>query len=68
MPRLVGPAKARELIYTSRIIGGQEAEKIGLVNHCVDQNDNGDAAYVRSLELAREILPQVSKGFLGLFH
>ena len=30
---------------------------LGLVNHCVEQNDSGDAAYKRSLELAREILP-----------
>ena len=29
----------------------------GLVNHCVDQNKAGDAAYLRSLALAKEILP-----------
>lgn len=27
------------------------------MNHCVDQNEKGDAAYQRSLALAREILP-----------
>jgi len=57
LPRVVGVAKARELIYTARILNGKEAEDIGMVNHCVDQNDAGDAAYQRSLALAKEILP-----------
>jgi len=57
LPRVVGVAKARELIYTARILNGKEALDIGLVNHCVDQNDVGDAAYQRSLALAKEILP-----------
>jgi len=57
LPRVVGLGKAKELIYTARILNGRDAESIGLVNHCVDQNENGDAAYQRSLALAREILP-----------
>jgi methylglutaconyl-CoA hydratase len=57
LPRVVGPAKARELIYTARILRGKEAADIGLVNHCVEQNEVGDAAYQRSLALAQEILP-----------
>jgi len=57
LPRVVGLAKAKELIYTARILRGRDAEAIGLVNHCVDQNEEGDAAYLRSLDLAREILP-----------
>ena len=51
------PSLRKELIYTARILNGRDAESIGLVNHCVDQNENGDAAYQRSLALAREILP-----------
>ena len=31
LPRVIGPAKARELIYTARVLGGAEAERIGLV-------------------------------------
>ena len=57
LPRAVGPARARELIYTARVLRGQEAADIGLVNHCVPQNEAGDAAYLRSLQLAQEILP-----------
>jgi enoyl-CoA hydratase/carnithine racemase len=33
--RLIGPLKAKELIYTSRIINAQEAVKIGLINELV---------------------------------
>jgi len=57
LPRVVGVGKAKELIYSARILNGKDAEKIGLVNHCVDQNEAGDAAYLKSLQLAREILP-----------
>lgn len=57
LPRVVGPARARELIYTARVLKGPEAAELGLVNHCVEQNADGDAAYQRSLQLAREILP-----------
>jgi enoyl-CoA hydratase len=31
--RIVGPAKAKELIYTGKTIGAEEALSIGLVNH-----------------------------------
>jgi len=53
----VGLAKAKELIYTGKILDGAEANEIGLVNRVVEQNKEGDAAYHKALELAEEILP-----------
>ncbi|XP_030428635.1 enoyl-CoA hydratase domain-containing protein 2, mitochondrial isoform X2 [Gopherus evgoodei] len=58
LPRCIGIGLAKELIFTGRQINGQQALSIGLVNHTVPQNDEGDAAYQRALTLAKEILPQ----------
>jgi len=57
LPRVIGVAKAKELTFTARVITGNEAAAIGLVNHVVEQNEDGDAAYKRSLDLAKEIIP-----------
>uniref|UniRef100_A0A669PW71 Enoyl-CoA hydratase domain containing 2 n=1 Tax=Phasianus colchicus TaxID=9054 RepID=A0A669PW71_PHACC len=59
LPRCVGVGLAKELIFTGRQIDGQEAFSMGLVNHTVPQNEEGDAAYQRALTLAKEILPRV---------
>ncbi|XP_059839499.1 enoyl-CoA hydratase domain-containing protein 2, mitochondrial [Hypanus sabinus] len=58
LPRTVGIGKAKELIFTGRQVDGEQAESIGLVNAVVTQNDLGDAAYQKALNLAGEILPQ----------
>lgn len=63
LPRIVGLAKAKELIYTSKIIDGIQAHQIGLVNEVVPQNKSGDAAYQAAISIAREILPN---GPLGI--
>jgi len=36
---LVGEAKAKELVYTAGMIGADEAERIGLVNHAVPREE-----------------------------
>ncbi|KAM6342784.1 enoyl-CoA hydratase domain-containing protein 2, mitochondrial isoform 2-T2 [Alca torda] len=58
LPRCVGIGLAKELIFTGRQVDGQQAALMGLVNHAVPQNSDGDAAYQRALALAKEILPQ----------
>jgi len=58
LPRLIGEMKAKELIFTGRVMNNSEALDYGVVSHSVDQNDDGDAAYQRAIELARQILPQ----------
>ncbi|XP_014649295.1 PREDICTED: enoyl-CoA hydratase domain-containing protein 2, mitochondrial isoform X3 [Ceratotherium simum simum] len=58
LPRCLGVALAKELIFTGRRLNGAQAQVLGLVNHAVAQNEEGNAAYHRALALAQEILPQ----------
>ena len=39
LPRLVGQAKALELLLTGDFIGAEEAARIGIANHVVDDDD-----------------------------
>ncbi len=59
--RLVGTAKARELFFTGDIIDAEEALKIGLVNHVVDDS----ALLETTLTMARKIasMPRVGLGY-----
>ncbi|KAL2089333.1 hypothetical protein ACEWY4_014021 [Coilia grayii] len=58
LPRAVGFSVAKELIFTGRRVGGEQAQQLGLVNRAVEQNLSGEAAHREALNLAREILPQ----------
>ncbi|XP_075864570.1 methylglutaconyl-CoA hydratase, mitochondrial isoform X4 [Microcebus murinus] len=58
LPRAIGMSLAKELIFSARVLDGQEAKGVGLVSHVLEQNQEGDAAYRKALDLAREFLPQ----------
>lgn len=58
LPRTIPVPIAKELIFTGRILDGQEAHQLGIVNHVVEQNKSRDAAYLRAVELAEQIVPQ----------
>ncbi|MGE4589306.1 MAG: enoyl-CoA hydratase/isomerase family protein [Acidaminococcaceae bacterium] len=63
LTRLVGTAKAKEMIFTGKIISAEEAEKIGLVNLVVEQEDLMQAAWSMAGEIAAksQITLQVAK-------
>ncbi|MHB8633709.1 MAG: enoyl-CoA hydratase/isomerase family protein [Thermoplasmatota archaeon] len=52
MPRLVGAAKAKELIFTGQMVNAQEAQRIGLVNKIVPDGEEVRAA----IDIARSII------------
>ncbi|XP_058438684.1 methylglutaconyl-CoA hydratase, mitochondrial isoform X2 [Marmota monax] len=58
LPRAIGMSLAKELIFSARVLDGQEAKAVGLISHVLEQNQEGDAAYRKALGLAREFLPQ----------
>lgn len=53
LPRIIGVAKAKELVFTSRRIDSDQAEAINLVNYSVEK----DESYSKALTIASEILP-----------
>jgi enoyl-CoA hydratase/carnithine racemase len=48
---LVGPSRAKEILFTGRRIGAEEARELGLINEIVE----GAALEARATALAREI-------------
>ena len=52
LPRRIGDLKAKEVMYTSRLISGQEAATIGLANRCVPDGKLNSAV----MELAGAIV------------
>ena len=59
LPRLIGANKAKEMIYTGKLIQAAEAEKIGIVNRVLPP----DALMEETMKTAREI---AAKGKVSL--
>ena len=60
LSRLVGPAIAKELIFTGKVMTSDEAFTLGVINHSVSQNDEGNASYLKCLDIAEHILDKVT--------
>jgi enoyl-CoA hydratase len=52
LPRLVGPERAAELLYTSRLVDGAEAARIGLASRALPVADVLPAAVATAAEIA----------------
>ncbi len=53
LPRLIGPSRAKEMIFTGRFVGAEEALSIGLVDRVVAPDDVYDEALKLAQQLAR---------------
>ena len=53
LPRLIGPALAKEIIFTGRRIGAEEAREIGLANRVVGKGEALDAARELAVEISQ---------------
>ena len=59
LPRIIGAAKAKELIFTGRIIGAAEAEKIGLVSRVTAPERLLDDAFALADEILKNSMTSV---------
>jgi enoyl-CoA hydratase/carnithine racemase len=53
LPRLIGPAKAKDLIYTGRFVDAEEALELGLVDAVVPKADVYPTALAMAAKLAK---------------
>jgi len=58
LSRLVGPARAADLLFSSRVVLAEEAQEMGLVNAVME----GDALLPFTLDYARRIAREISPG------
>lgn len=61
LPRLIGEAKAKELMFTGQAVSAAEAEKIGLVNKVVPKGQGMEAARKMAARIGGFSLPALSR-------
>ncbi len=67
LPVVVGWARAKELLYTARVVGAEEAERIGLLNRLVPSERLLDEAIAMARMIA-ENNPEMVQGAKQLLH
>lgn len=55
LSRIIGIPRAKELIYTGRVLDAAEAKEYHLISQLVPQSPQHNAAYTAALQLARQI-------------
>lgn len=60
LPRLVGTGHATDLLLSSRVVLGDEAERIGLVNRAVPGDELLDVTYDYARRLVTEVSPDAT--------
>jgi enoyl-CoA hydratase/carnithine racemase len=57
LPRLIGPARALDLLLSARVILGEEAAELGLVNRALPKEELMDTTLAYARELAEQCSP-----------
>jgi enoyl-CoA hydratase len=65
LPKLIPPGFVNEMAFTGRNVGGEEAEKIGLVNKCLNGNEE---LITVVLEVAKSIVSKSPVSIRGTKH
>ena len=66
MPRIVGLAKAKELIYTGQTVGAEEALRIGLVNQVVPEEELMEVTMELAVKIAQNAQIAVRQSKLAI--